>query len=68
MEAIQISEGAYNEVKHASSILGFNEQDIVERAIVVYLDIIQKQVELKKEFQEWDELSDEALDNFECAL
>lgn len=65
---VQISEGAYNEVKYASHTLGFNEQDIVERAIAVYLDIIQKQVELKKEFQEWDELSDEALDNFEEAL
>ncbi len=68
MQAVQISEGAYSEVKHASTMLGFNEQDIVERAIVIYLDIIQKQVELKKEFQEWDELSDEALDNFEGAL
>lgn len=65
---VQISEGAYTEVKHASSVLGFSEQDIVERAIVVYLDIIRKQMELKKEFQEWDELSDEALDNFEGAL
>lgn len=65
---VQISEGAYSEVKHASNLLGFNEQDIVERAIVVYLDIIQKQVELKKEFKEWDELSDEALGNFEESL
>ncbi|PKP57565.1 MAG: hypothetical protein CVT88_04910 [Candidatus Altiarchaeales archaeon HGW-Altiarchaeales-1] len=65
---VQISEEAYSEVKNASNILGFNEQNIIERAIVVYLDMIQKQIELKQEFQQWDELSDETLNNFENAL
>ncbi len=65
---VRISKGTYKEVKNASKTLGFNEQDIVERAIAVYLDMIQKQLALKQEFLAWDELSDEALDNFENSL
>lgn len=62
---IQISKDINQKIKEASRILGLEEQKIVDRAILLYLDNIKKYIELKKEFKEWDELSDEALLNFE---
>lgn len=62
---IQISKDINQKIKEASRILGLEQQKIVDRAILLYLDNIKKYVELKKEFKEWDELSDEALLNFE---
>ncbi|MBM2814878.1 MAG: hypothetical protein HW421_1640 [Ignavibacteria bacterium] len=52
-------------VSQAASALGFNKQDIIERALLVYLDLINNQIELKTEFNNLDHLSDEALLNFE---
>ncbi len=48
-------------IKNASKVLGVREADILERASVFYLDAIEKDIELKKEFAFWDYLSDEAL-------
>ena len=55
-------------LKKASDILGFKKQEIVDRALLFYLDTIQKQLDLKQEFKELDKLSDEALLNFEKTL
>ena len=62
---IQISTEIDKKLKQVSDISGFSEKDIIERAILFYLDTIQKQLQLKSEFKEWDMLSDEALENFE---
>jgi len=65
---IKLSEGLDKKLKSASDVLGFDEQRIIERAILFYLDAIEKQIELKREFIEWDNLSDEAIADFEAAL
>ncbi|MBW8048875.1 MAG: hypothetical protein FVQ77_00745 [Cytophagales bacterium] len=65
---IQISTEIDKKLKQVSDISGFSEKDIIERAILFYLDTIQKQMQLKSEFKEWDMLSDEALENFENIL
>jgi len=65
---IKLSKGLDEKLKSASDTLGFDEHEIIERAILFYLDTIEKQLELKHEFREWDILSDEALVNFEAAL
>ena len=65
---IELSKRIDEMVKSASDTLGFDEQEIVERAILFYLDTIEKRIELKREFEEWDILSDEALANFDAAL
>jgi len=65
---IQITREIDKKIKQVSEISGFSEKDIVERAILFYLDTIQKQLQLKSEFKEWDMLSDEALENFENTL
>jgi len=48
--------------------LGVDEENLIQRAVLFYLDAIQKQVDLKQEMNEWDMLSDEALMNFEESL
>ena len=65
---IKISKDLINELKKVSENLGFNEEKIVERALLFYLNAIRNQLELNKEFNELDELSDEALVNFENSL
>lgn len=65
---IQTSKDVDKKIKKASEILGLEEVEIVDRAILLYLDNIEKYLELKKEFKEWDMLSDEALGKFERGL
>ena len=65
---VQISSVVGAQLKQASKSLGFKEAEIADRAILFYLDTLQKQIELKREFAEWDALSDEALDVFEKSL
>ena len=56
------------DIKDASKVLGINDKKLIDRAIIVYLDAIQKQIDLKREMKLWDELSNEALINFEKSL
>lgn len=65
---IQVPKETKEKLEIASNILGFEKQEIIERALLLYLDIIQKQLDLKQEFKEWDLLSDDALMNFEKTL
>ena len=65
---IQIPKEMDKKLKKVSDLLGFEKQEIVDRALLFYLDTIQKQLDLKQEFKEWDALSDEALKSFENAL
>lgn len=62
---VQIPKDIDRKLKEASIVFGIREDEIIDRAILLYLDNIQKQLELKKELKAWDELSDEALGNFE---
>ena len=63
--AIIISDDTSKKIVKVSGILGIEKEELVDRALLLYLDNIHKYVELKKELKEWDTLSDEALLNFE---
>ena len=65
---IQTSKEMDKKINKVSKVLGLGKEEIVDRAIEVYLDNISKYVELKKDFKDWDELSDEAFANFEKSL
>lgn len=65
---LEITKGTSEKVTEASKQLGLEKKELVERAILVYLDQMNKQIQLKKEMNELDVLSDEALVNFEEAL
>ena len=62
---IELSKGLKNKLSKVSLILGVKDNDVVNRAILFYLDTISKQLELKKELSAWDKLSDEALAKFD---
>lgn len=62
---IEIEKITSEKVGVASKKLGVSKKDLIERAILLYLDSISKYIDLKKELQSWDSLSDEALLNFE---
>ena len=65
---VHISKNAEKILTEVSKRSGFNEEEFVERAVLFYADTIQKQLSLKKEFEQWDKLSDEAIVNFEAGL
>ena len=56
------------EVRHASRLMGINENEIVRRALVLYLRSIQNHISLRDELNAWDVLSDEALHSTEQEL
>ncbi len=65
---VQLSEEVVEKVDKASQLLGIQQQEIVDRALSVYLDSLAKYLELKEELKAWDTLSDEALVMFESSL
>ncbi|HIK02451.1 TPA: hypothetical protein H1012_01230 [archaeon] len=62
---IELPKETSKKVEDASKVLGLEKKDIINRALLLYLDNLQKYLELKKELKEWDSLSDEAILNFE---
>jgi hypothetical protein len=62
--SVIVSSSVEKKVKSASKKLGFEEKDLVDRALLLYLDSIEKNIQLKKEFAEWDALSDEVMEKF----
>ena len=65
---IEIPNKLSKKLEQTSKRLGVKKEDLVDKAILTYLDNINKYAELKKEMKDWDFLSDEALANFEKAL
>lgn len=67
-ESLKLSDDTSEKVTKASEILGIKKQELIDRALLVYLDNIDKYLDLRKELKFWDSLSDEALINFEKLL
>ena len=65
---IEIAKDTSKKVDQVSRLLGIGESQLIDRAILLYLDKISKYLNLKKEMNEWDSLSDKALINFEKSL
>ena len=65
---IELSRDTKSKLNKVSSILGVKDKDVVNRAVLFYLDTISKQLELKKEIDTWDKLSDEALVKFDKSI
>lgn len=65
---IEIQKDTSEKVGKASELLGIGKEEIIDRALLLYLDNLSKYLDLKEEIKEWDSLSDEALENFEKSL
>lgn len=55
-------------ISTASEALGIRKKELIDRAIVVYLDSLRSYLDLKKEMNAWDKLSDEAFSTFEKSV
>ena len=65
---IHLQEPTLIQLKKVSQTTGIQEESLIQRAILYYLDTIQRDVDMYDEMHAWDALSDEALVNFEEAL
>ena len=65
---IEIQKDTSKKIEETARILGIKNKELIDRAILLYLDNINKFIELKQETKEWDVLSDDALINFEDSL
>jgi len=65
---IVLSQSIENKLNNASILLGFKKQELINRAIVYYLDSINTKIEFEQELKSLDILSDEAFINFEQKL
>ena len=61
MATIQVEEKINKNFEKASKIIGVKKKELVDRALLFYLDSIRDMVDLKREFNAWDRLSDEAM-------
>lgn len=62
---VQLSEEVVEKVGKASQLLGIQQQEIVNRALVVYLDSMDKYLGLKEELEAWETAGVEDLSRFE---
>ena len=65
---IELPKETSKKVHRASELLGIQNQELVQRALIVYIDNLEKYMTLKQEMKDWDALSDEALQSFEKSL
>lgn len=65
---LKISKEMDNKLSEVSKLLNLQKTELINRALVIYLDNLEKYLELKRDQEIWDRLSDEALENFERAL
>lgn len=65
---VEVSKEIESKLKDTSKLLGVNEQAVVDRAIITYLNSLGREIQLKKESRQWDKMSDEAFLDFESSL
>lgn len=61
MATLQIEEKLDENLKKASKLMGVKKKDLVDRAFLYYFESIRDFLNLKKEIEAWDALSDEAM-------
>lgn len=65
---IKVKEKLHKDIKNTSELLGIKEQELIDRALFLYLESVKGILELEREFKAWNELSDEALINMSARL
>jgi len=65
MASITIPKKMEKELKTISRKLGLSREDFLLNAILYYLQVLEKKMELKKELETWERTSDIDLAKFE---
>jgi len=61
MNALTLTKKNIRGIREAARLIGTDEKEILERAVLFYLASIKATLDLEKELRAWDTLSDEAL-------
>lgn len=61
MTTIQIEDKVDRNFKQASRIMRVKKKELIDRALLLYVESIRDLLNLEKEFDAWDALSDEAM-------
>ena len=65
MTTITVPKKLEKEIRSASKKLGLSKEDLLLNALLYYLQLLEKKVELKKELESWERTSDIDLIKFE---
>lgn len=68
MATITIPKKIEKELKFASQNLGLSKEDFLLNAILYYLQVLGRKIELKKELEVWEKTSDIDLIKFEQGI
>lgn len=68
MATITIPKKIEKELKSASQNLGLSREDFLLNAILYYLQVLERKIELKKELEVWEKTSDIDLIEFERSI
>lgn len=66
--SVEIPTGIRKKLEETSEEMELDEEEVIDRAITMYLDMVNKEKNLKEEFSAWDKASDEALTSTEKSL
>ena len=59
--SVEIPSSIRKKLEETSEEMELDEEEIIDRAITMYIDMVRKEKDLKQEFSTWDKASDEAL-------
>ncbi len=62
---VEIPQKTSNKIDKLSKLLGLKKQEVIDKALLLYLDNLYQYKEFKKEMKAWDLLSEEAWTHFE---
>jgi len=65
MTTITVPKKLEKEIRSASKKLGLSKEDLLLNALLYYLQLLEKKVELKKELESWERTGDIDLIKFE---
>jgi len=65
---VYLSDKFESQISKTALLLGFQQREVIERALLYYFDSLKDEFLLKSEFAAWDKLSDEAMIKFEEEL
>ena len=58
--SIKLANRINQRIKTASRVLGVEEAEMMDRAMLFYLDNVENSLAMRNEFNAWESLSDEA--------
>ncbi len=67
-EAVKLSGDLMGKIERASELFGIPKKELVDHAILLYLDNLSKYLDLKEERELWNRVSDEDFAVFEKSI